>query len=194
MFALAVGPMFAGKTTWLLAQFRALRSAGHPSPAILVKPTYDTRHPPDMVVNHNGSAEPCITLDSWHVAVPTGGAVLFDEIQFFAPPHFADDIIDVIASCLAQGVSVYAAGLDYDWRGRMFPVVKRLLPLASQVVRLTAQCEACGAPATRTGLRPGVILNKTLRVGSAETYRPLCEACFHGRFDGLVSTTAVLNS
>lgn len=174
---LAIGPMFAGKTSWLLAQVRALQAAGRPSPVVLVKPAYDTRHPPGVVVDHDGNAEPCVTLASWCIAPPSGAAVLFDEIQFFAPPHFADDIVEVVAACRSRGVSVYAAGLDLDWRGRIFPVVGRLLPLATRVVRLTARCDECGAPATRTGLRPGVALEGSVRIGGAETYRPLCEAC-----------------
>lgn len=175
-FVLFVGPMFAGKTTHLLRAASLMRAHGRE--VVMVKPKRDVRYATDAVVSHDGEAHRALPVDRWDVAIPKGGAILFDEIQFFAPPHFEGDILDVIQACRAAGNVVHAAGLDRDWRGDPFPVTEALSRHATAIVRLKARCDVCGLPASRTGLVPGRTIHGTDCIGGSETYRPMCVGCF----------------
>lgn len=139
------GSMFAGKTSRLIQESKRKST-------IVFKPAMDTRYSENECVSHDGVAIPAIS-----VSIPEDVSiaseydiVLFDEVQFFVSPHYSDDISETIRILLASGKSVMVAGLDMDWRGKPFDVTSRLLGMADTVIKLTARCEICQAPANKT--------------------------------------------
>jgi thymidine kinase len=98
---------------------------------------------------------------------------------------FAEEEVVALEKLLLNGVEVVVSGLDTDYRGRMFGVVKRLLELAPKEVRYKrAVCYGCrifdaaytqifhqGIPVTR-GL-PAVVPDD-----GTYGYKPACRHCF----------------
>ena len=103
-----------------------------------------------------------------------------DELHMFNPTE-----VEVVEELLNRGIKIIAAGLDLDYRGKMFDIVKGLLELGPKEVRYKrAVCELCrkpnavcsqvfakGAPLTQ-GM-PSVIPDD-----GTFTYQPVCRKCF----------------
>ena len=103
-----------------------------------------------------------------------------DELHMFNPTE-----VEVVEELLNRGIKIIAAGLDLDYRGKMFDIVKGLLELGPKEVRYKrAVCELCrkpnavcsqvfakGAPLTQ-GM-PSVIPDD-----GTFTYQPVCRNCF----------------
>ncbi len=94
-----------------------------------------------------------------------------DEIHFFAA-----DAVAPIAALRAQGVAVVVAGCDLDHFGDVFAPFDALLPLATEVVRLTGECARCGAPSTHSERL--VAATERIIVGGAAEFAATCAACF----------------
>ncbi|MCS7217247.1 MAG: thymidine kinase [Candidatus Bipolaricaulota bacterium] len=179
------GPMFAGKTEELLRRVERARIAR--KSVLLFKPEIDVRYSATEVVTHNGRRLPCRLLP---VAVDLGSfqarldsetlrateVFAFDEAHFFGPafPELCEHLV-------AQGKRVIVAGLDLNFRAEPFGPMPALLALADEVLKLTAVCTVCGAPATRTQrLLEGkpVLAGPEVLIGGLEAYEPRCRAHF----------------
>lgn len=103
-----------------------------------------------------------------------------DEIHMFE----ASDV-PALAELLKQGIEVVAAGLDLDYQGQIFPVIKKLFELGpKEVVYRQAVCERCKIP--------GAVYTQILKDGQAVLgglplvlpedgtyqYMPVCRNCF----------------
>jgi thymidine kinase len=77
-------------------------------------------------------------------AVPDGGFVVADEVQFYAPEQ-----VDALARCVDdRDVDVACFGLLSDFRTRLFPGSRRLVELADVLVPLPLPVTCwCGRPA-----------------------------------------------
>lgn len=187
---LITGPMFSGKSTELQRRLRrhALHWGGTGTGAgadskvvVLVVPRRDVRFDLDgCSATHDGArARADLVLDDdrlpdalAHPAVRTARVVGIEEGQFFR--HLAP----VCERLAAAGKLVIVAALSSDFIRRPFPSVAELLPLAEDVVRLSAVCHFCGADAAFTcrlshvpDSAPAVL------VGGSETYRAACRPC-----------------
>ena len=71
--------------------------------------------------------------------------------------------------------------MDQDFRGEPFGVMPELLARAEEVTKLTAICQVCGAPATRTQRiidgRPADYNDPIVLVGAKEQYEARCRHC-----------------
>ncbi len=179
------GPMFAGKTEELLRRVERARIAR--KTVLLFKPEIDVRYSATEVVTHNGRRLPCrllpVSLDlsgfKEHLSPEELASVevfAFDEAHFFGAsfPEICEDLV-------AQGKRVIVAGLDLNFRAEPFGPIPVLLALADEVVKLTAVCTVCGAPATRTqrlvGGKPALAGPEVL-LGGLEIYEPRCREHF----------------
>ena len=79
------------------------------------------------------------------------------------------------------GIRVILAGLDRDFRGLSFGAMSDLLIHAEFVTKLSAVCNKCGNPATRTQRiidgKPAHYKDPTILVGAIESYEPRCRHC-----------------
>ncbi|EEB74827.1 thymidine kinase [Thermococcus sp. AM4] len=174
------GPMFAGKTTELIKRIE--RQAFARRKVALFKPSIDTRYSTEEVVAHNG-------LRYEAFVVPTNGdgvasimettirekyeVIGVDEVQFFPM-----EIVEVLDKLADDGVYVIASGLNLDFKGDPFPVMKELLVRADNIVYLTAVCTVCGRPATRSQRlidgKPAPRNSPVILVGGRESYEARC--------------------
>lgn len=103
-----------------------------------------------------------------------------DEIHMFEEKDAA-----TIEDLLKKGIKVVASGLDMDYRGEMFPIVKKLFELSPQRVDYKrAVCELCKKPeAIYTQLYQNNIpilggLPPVVPEDGTYEYKPVCRHCF----------------
>ena len=169
-----VGPMYAGKTESLLKEVaRRDHIAGDTRRNIVLKPRYDDRYSESQIVSHDGTAVEARNVGEWPEDVyDSADAIFIDEIQFFMEPHFSGNIVDGVRLARLRGIDIYCSGLDMDYRGHAFEITALLMAESSQIMRLTASCEICRAPATMTArVTSGT---DRLLLGTKDAYKPLC--------------------
>ena len=172
------GSMFSGKTEELI---RLVRRAMHARKIVQVfKSSLDTRCETTVIRTHDDIRFNAYTVpDSKTLATmlePGVQVVGIEEVQFF------DEGIVALCQRLAdQGVQVFAAGLDQDFRGLPFSFMPQLLTLADNVMKLHAICKVCGGEASRTQRlvygRPAAWDDPTILIGADESYEARCRRC-----------------
>ncbi|MBC7074159.1 thymidine kinase [Candidatus Parcubacteria bacterium] len=182
------GPMFAGKTEELMRRLERARFAK--KSFMTFKSSLDTRYDKTMIVSHSKRTMEAIPIpsgitcaqffDQFGKEIEKVEIIAFDEAQFFRKKEF----LKIIRELLRQGKRVIIAGLDLTFKGEPFGPMPELLALADEVIKLTAICEICGNPATKTQRlingKP-VVSGPTVIVGAKEgeiTYRAVCNAHF----------------
>ncbi len=172
------GSMFAGKTEELIRRIKRLQYAK--KNILVFKPNIDNRFSIEEIVSHSGMSLKSIVVENpMEILKNIDGrvdAVAIDEIQFFS-----SEIVEVVDYLADRGIRVIAAGLDRDFRGEPFGALPQLLTKAEFVTKLTAICNVCGAPATRTqrlvNNKPASFNDPIVYVGASETYEPRCRHC-----------------
>ena len=103
-----------------------------------------------------------------------------DEVHMFSPRGVA-----AVAEMLNSGIKVWVSGLDKDYRGRLFPVVQKLLELGPSEIKLKKSvCEICKKPeAVFTQILKGKKpifsgLPSIVPENGTYKYRPVCRKCF----------------
>jgi thymidine kinase len=164
------GPMFAGKTTALLARIAAARAAGRC--AIVVKPARDTRYDAVALATHDGRREPALPVRALdEVRAGAGDAVFVDEVHFFG-----SDAVTPIEALLAAGADVTVAGCDIDHFGGAFAPFDALIPRAAVLSRIAGACARCGAPSTHSERL--LATRERVVVGGIGDFVATCAACF----------------
>jgi thymidine kinase len=170
------GPMFSGKSEELIRRLKRAQIAKRH--VLCFKPNLDVRYHRTAIASHSSQA-----LDAHSVANVEGmKAVLLpliegieiigiDEAQFFEP-----SLVALTLELMQLGKRIVIAGLDTTFAGDPFPPVPDLMAVADEVVKLSAVCMQCGAPAVHTqrlGSNQSLVL-----VGAAGLYEARCRACF----------------
>jgi len=171
------GPMYAGKTSLLIAELEESLDCGET--VLVIKPTIDNRYKEDDVVSHDGislkknTSHPvlCLPVDGTVTEEQLQGVtlVLIDEAQFFE-----DLSLVQVPDLLVAGVNVIAFGLDMDSEGRPFGSMPRLLTMADRVVKMKSECVVCGEDAQRTFRKLSAKSTSQVLIGGAETYEARC--------------------
>ncbi|MEY3692205.1 MAG: Thymidine kinase [Bacillota bacterium] len=172
------GPMFAGKSEELIRRIKRLEYAKKKT--LVFKPGIDNRYSADEVVSHSNLKAKSISIKESKEILDyvdsSTFAIAVDEVQFL------DKEIIYIAQRLAlKGIRVILGGLDTDFRGEPFPITASLMTIAEDVLKLTAICVVCGAPATKTQRiingKPAHYADPIIKVGASEAYEPRCRHC-----------------
>jgi thymidine kinase len=175
------GPMFSGKSEELIrrlkrAQIARLRVASF-------KPDIDLRYQPDVIASHSAHTIEAVAVHDVQrlralliPALDTIDAVGIDEAQFFD-----DTLVRLTMDLVLAGKRVVLAGLDTTFAGEPFAPMPALMAIADEVVKLSAVCMVCGAPAIHTQ-RLGTS-QQLVVVGAAGVYEARCRACFRPEGD-----------
>lgn len=178
-----VGPMFAGKTTELIRIIQRYRVLN--KNVFVLNHASDTRYATvgGAIATHVGStlaAHSVESLGEEGAYAPEGtDLVVIDEAQFFP------DLVEGVASWLDSfpHLDIVVAGLNGDARQRPFGHVLELIPLADEVIHLTALCLRCndGTPAHFSVRKPDADSGGTVQVGGADAYMAVCRAHLNPR-------------
>jgi len=172
------GPMFAGKTTWLLARVNELAKEGKNS--LVFKPRLDDRYGKEAkLYAHSGMIGEAILVDEnnpeqmlylWEAKNEQHQVIIIDEAMFFS-----DQIVEVVKEMLARELEVVVAGLDTNFKKEPFGIMPQLIKLANEQVGLTAKCYKCGGVAQYSARLSGG--TGEIVVGAADSYQPACSLC-----------------
>jgi thymidine kinase len=175
------GPMFSGKSEELIRRLKRAQIAR--LRVVSFKPDIDLRYQPDAIASHSAQTIQAVAVRD----VERMRAVLFpvldtidvvgiDEAQFF------DGTLVGLAMELVQaGKRVLLAGLDTTFAGEPFAPIPELMAIADEVLKLSAVCMVCGAPAIHTQ-RLGTS-QQLVVVGATGVYEARCRACFRPEGD-----------
>ena len=176
MFTLILGPMKSGKSHELVARTAPYEYAD--KTVIYVQPEINTRD--KGIRSRLGIDATALAIGSLHDVDQQFDVIGVDEVHMFR-----ESDVDVIEAWVHDGKKVVASGLDLDYRGKMLPIITRLLELKpEQYIPKLAICDACkqdnaaftqilqdGAPIL------GGISSVTVEDGTYE-YQARCRDCF----------------
>jgi len=182
MLTVINGPMFAGKTSRLIALALANVVAG--KMVVGFKPSNDSRYESDgVILTHDKHQFPAFIVDKDNpqkcmdvvLKLQPVDVVIFDEAQFLNQDRFEPLVSKMVTS---WGYEVICAGLSQDSEGRPFGAMPFLLAVADSVINLKAVCAECKTlhAATRTFRKDGS--TEQVAVGGAELYEPRCFKCW----------------
>lgn len=188
---IALGPMFSGKSTFLIHEINRAMFAN--LVCVIIKYTGDTRYDEYQIISHDfikpnmlpggrSFVHKCATLTDdikLNGYLKDVDVVAIDEAQFFP------DIFEFVRDLLYKhNKTVFIASLD-SWHNSdpCLPVI-RLVPYAERVKKLMAVCGDCKRDnATRT--YKSVIEQDTslIQIGGSSMYSALCESCYSNRMN-----------
>jgi thymidine kinase len=175
------GPMFSGKSEELIRRLKRAQIAR--LRVVSFKPDIDLRYQPDAIATHSAQTIEAVAVRD----VERMRAVLFpvldtidvvgiDEAQFFD-----GTLIGLAMELVQAGKRVLLAGLDTTFAGEPFAPIPELMAIADEVLKLSAVCMVCGAPAIHTQ-RLGTS-QQLVVVGATGVYEARCRACFRPEGD-----------
>lgn len=166
---LCIGPMFAGKTSYLLNKIKYLNQNN--IPFTVLKPTIDNRYATNKITSHDRISYDCTTVSSLPEANDhhLEKVILIEETQFF--PDASTHIINWVNN----GKTIYAAFLNGDSNMNVFGDVSKLYAHADNIIFKKATC-ICGDEASFT-MRKAQSEEQVL-IGGADMYISVCRKCF----------------
>ena len=171
------GSMFSGKTSSLEKDMKRFTIAGYSTLAF--KPIVDTRYEKNEIKTHDNTVLQAILIDGIediikYVEEENPSVIGIDEVQFLGGK--IDDILNSIEKILEKDITVILAGLDMDFEGRPFEIVKELMPISDYLYKHHAVCVDCGTDAWVSHRK----IRNTERVviGATKEYEPLCRRCY----------------
>jgi thymidine kinase len=169
--------MKSGKSFELISYFAPLKYTDIPYALY-----QSARNPRDEnISSRNGVILEAKKISSLQVALDSDLQIVgIDELHMFEPEE-----VTIVDKLLKKGVKVIASGLDTDYRGKMFAVIKNLLELGPKEVRYKrAVCDLCKKP----NAVYSQVLNKGVPIvegmpsvlpdDGTYTYLAVCRDCF----------------
>lgn len=187
---LIIGPMFSGKTSYLLDVYKKCKLCN--IPIAVINHSTDNRYTDNntLLSTHDKTMVPCILttslMDLWnydsleenysdksdsHMLVRNANVILINEGQFF------EDLYPCVLDMLREKKQVYICGLDGDFQRQKFGAILDLIPMCDKVTKLNSLCGICknGTP----GIFSKRISNEKEQflIGS-DNYIPVCRNCY----------------
>jgi len=166
-----MGNMFSGKTSELIRRLKRYKIIG--KKIVVINSSKDTRSPDEVLKTHDDVRFDCLKVDHIsHVIIRQefcdAEIIAIDEAQFFV------DLKQFVEMCLILGKSVILTGLDGDYRQKKFGEILDCIPMASDVVKLSALCMRCmdGTPGPFT--KRTVDSDSVELVGGSDMYIAVC--------------------
>jgi len=164
---LIIGPMFSGKTTELLRIAKRLKSIN--LKILLLNYNEDKRYSDTEMATHDKDSLPCIFVNKLFeiTNISEYDVICINEAQFF------EDLVPFCKKVLKENMSIYACGLDGDYKQEKFGKLLDLIPLSDSITKLHAFCSICknGTPAHFTKRLTKNVEQKM--IGTTE-YIPVC--------------------
>lgn len=175
---LILGPMFAGKSSFLINKANDLLNSGtHISEILLINHSSDARYDTNKICSHNSHKISALSLNNLRdlgiqiqIQYKNIKYIFIDEGQFF------NDLYESVKALLRtkNNLQIFICGLDGDYKQEPFTNsrILELIPYATNITKLNANCSYCGktAPFTKRITKS----SETILVGGADDYQPVC--------------------
>jgi thymidine kinase len=170
------GPMFSGKSEELIRRLKRARIAKQR--IVCFKPDIDLRYHTTAIASHSAQThDACVVAnverlkEALFAQIDQVEVIGIDEAQFFD-----ENLLVLSLELVHLGKRVLIAGLDTTFAGEPFSPIPDLMAVADEVVKLSAVCMRCGAPAIHTQRLGGS--QELVMVGAAGMYEARCRAHF----------------
>ena len=169
---LILGPMFAGKSSYILSSLRRYEAIGWQ--VLCITSTLDTRYEENAIHSHNHERHTAIsTLELLPLRETSkykeARLLIIEEAQFFP------DLYSFVEGAVEQhGKDVIVVGLDGDSERRPFGKILNLIPLCDKVTKLTAMCKRCETPTDAIFTYRKNSDKSVISVGTEAEYEALC--------------------
>jgi thymidine kinase len=163
---LIIGPMFSGKTTELLRIAKRLKSID--LKVLLLNYHEDIRYSTTEMKTHDNTGLPCKFIVNFdNLEYDDYDIICINEAQFF------NKLVPFCKNALSKGKTIYACGLDGDYKQEKFGEILDLIPLSDTITKLHAFCSICkdGTPAYFTRR---LCSNKHQKLIGTKEYIPVC--------------------
>ena len=175
------GPMFSGKSEELIRRLKRARIARQR--VACYKPDIDLRYHRTAIASHSLQTHEACTVanverlrEELYPVLAEVDVIGIDEAQFFD-----DGVIALAVELVHLGKRLVVAGLDTTFAAEPFGPIPALMAIADEVLKLSAVCMICGAPAIHTQ-RLGSS-QELVVVGAAGLYEARCRAHFEPFLD-----------
>jgi thymidine kinase len=191
---LILGPMFAGKSTYLINKANNLINCGvEQDEILLINHSSDVRYDTNKICSHNGQKINSKSINNLanitnqildgnnNINISNNSYrklkyIFIDEAQFF------NDLYESIKTLLMQnanGLHIFIGGLDSDYKQEPFynSHILELIPYAFNVIKLNAKCFKCDNKAPFT--KRITAASETILVGGSDVYQPTCILHLH---------------
>ena len=167
-----IGPMFSGKTSFLLHEMERLARSG--KRVVLFTgdnreetPVIHSRRPiyKEIHIHRTRCASTMMELALNYDVVGV------DEVQFCE-----ENLHSALSTLAREGKIVLASGLDQDYRMEPFMTTLRLIPESEKVTRLTSVCQTCGSLNAIRNIRK-VSSDQRVLEGAEDLYEVRCRKC-----------------
>ena len=187
-----LGPMFAGKSTYLINKATELLDNSNSScdDILMINHTFDNRYSNEShIATHDGIKMSSLSLTklcellsndivscddniTYKAKLQKSKHIFIDEGQFF------DDLYDIVIILLCKyKKNIYIGGLDGDYKQKQFSNshLFDLIPFANTIHKLNAKCYICNEPAQCTKRLNTETTNVVqIIVGGSNMYQPVC--------------------
>jgi thymidine kinase len=173
---IVLGPMWAGKSSYILGKIRRYRAIGWN--VFVITNSIDDRYGHQVISNHDNEHSPAYSCKELLPLLQDkryedAKLVILEESQFF--PDLFDFVIQAVDR---QGKHVVCVGLDGDSERRPFGDILKLIPYCDHVEKITSLCTECcdGTPALFSYRKDSS--KEQIQVGAEASYAPLCRKHF----------------
>ena len=171
---LALGPMFASKTSWLIGIYK--QYAVYTKKILVVNYYADKRYSETELSTHDKVTIPCVQTDKLYnltINHDTTDIILINEGQFF------DDIVPWVKNMVDHhNKQIYICGLDGDFKRQKFGDLIELIPFCDKITKLTALCGSCKDGTKAIFTHRTVKSCEQVLIGEKDSYIPVCRSCY----------------
>jgi len=175
---IAIGPMFSGKTSWLLELFNQHTFCS--KNVMVINHTEDTRYHATMLSTHDKKMIPCI--QSTTLLNNEQNKTLFDQamksdVVLINEGQFFEGLFDFVIMLLDHKKMIYICGLDGDFKRQKFGELIDLVPMCDKVYKLRSLCAVC-KNGTRAIFSKRLVDGDEQKVIGNDIYAPVCRKCY----------------
>lgn len=170
IFELVTGPMFAGKSKYLIQKIEEAKRQGET--VSVFSPTVDVRDTTIKSRAYPDKKIPCTKISNpMDMTKSDSSIVVLDEFQFCGTPEL---LTDAVKELKKQHKKIIMAGLDLTAKRIEWENYTAMKKIADKKTKLTARCQICNRPAKFTKMVSGDS-NKLVQIeGTDATYEPRC--------------------
>lgn len=169
---LVVGPMWAGKSSYILGKIRRYKAIGWD--IYVITNALDHRYGNFVISTHDNDQHAAVSVRNLlplrkEEQYKKAKLIILEEAQFFQ--DLAEFVINAVEE---DSKHVIVVGLDGDSERRPFGDILKLVPYCDSVEKITSLCSECGDGTPALFSYRCTNQSEQVVVGAENMYKPLC--------------------
>ena len=173
--SVVLGPMFSGKTSRLVSQWRLYQICD--ISCCIINYDEDKRYHDSMLSTHDHCMVPCLFTHNC-ADILTAELITNNKVFFINEAQFFNDLYECVVNLVeVHHKTVYIYGLDGDFQRIKFGNILELIPLADEITKCAALCKIC-KNGTKAIFSHRLSNETAQKVIGANNYIPICRKCY----------------